>query len=525
MNNRKGMKNKAMALLAIMMVLAITFTVGGVALADESEGRGGETLSFSYLRPVWGAATYVADGAYEQALSEYANIDVDVQIIPVTEYDTKVKTIVAGGSIPDVMWAVGPSDSFWRDMEDQGAFISIDELLDTHPTVKSTVSDSVWEQMRNPNDGKIYFLPRTIAADVPFFLYYRKDLFDAQGIAEPTTIDELTSALEVIRDAYPDIVPITVGNGGLEWMYKDLATSFGTTVGGWVASEEDANLIIPATITENYENFIFWMQKLRSENLLDAEAGINPDSSFGKNKFKAGLAAAYPGGYPDYIEITAALAEVDPEAEVGIMQPLVGPTGIQGGTRTSYPVDRGMYFSASSDVIEQFFDFLEWYLTDGSEFRLYGVEGEMYTVEDGKYNVIADDDRSEDYKSTQVEPLTFIGLPDEQLDWEGTWRPQFETYGISDKFDYWYNKFMDYCEVRYPDYLSPTVQSATSIEIGTQIYEATIGSVYGSIFLDVTGTLDEYKTAVNDWLENGGQTIIDEINAAQTDKSKPSYGE
>lgn len=523
MKNYFGKKNRTLALLIAVIMLIATMMTGATAFADE--GRGGETISFSYLRPVWGPATFVEGGAYEKALFAYANIDVDVQIIPVIEYDAKVKTIAAGGSFPDVMWASGPADPFWRDLEDQGAFMSIDELLETHPTVKATVSDSVWNQMRNPSDGKIYFLPRTIASDVPFFMIYRKDLFDAQNIAEPATIDELTAALETIHEAYPDIVPTTVGMGGLEWMYKDLATSFGTAVGGWVASGDQADTIVPANTTEKYMDFAFWMQELRAKGLLDAEAGINPDVNAGKNKFKAGLAAAYPGGYPDFIEVSVALAETNPQAEVAIMQPLAGPNGDMGGTRTTYPMDRGMYFSSSSDVIADFFDFLEWWLTDGSEFRLHGVEGEMYTMEDGKYVTITGDALKPDFESTQIEPLTFIGLPAEQLDWEGYWRPLFESNGIGDKFDYWYDMFMAYCQVRYPDYLSPTVQSPTSVEIGTQIYEATIGSVYGSVFLDVTGTWEQYQAQVQEWLARGGQTIIDEINAAQTDKSKPTYGE
>ncbi len=493
--------------------------------ADTQAGRGGELLSFSYLRPVWGPATFVAGGEYEKALFQYANIDAEVQIIPVMEYDAKVKTIVSGGNLPDVMWAAGPADPFWRDLENQGAFKSLDELLDSHPTVKANVSESVWNQMRNPDDGKIYFLPRSIASDVPFFTYYRKDWFDAQGIAEPTTIDELNQALEKIKNAYPSAVPMTVGMGGFEWMFKDLGTSFGCTVGGWVPSADDANTIVPAFLSAEQKSYFFWLQDLRKGGLLDPEVGINPDTNHGKAKFMAGTAAAYPGGYPDFIEITAALKKTDPSAEVAIMAPLTGPTGIQGGTRTSYPVDRGMYFSVKSEVTEEFFDFLEWWFTDGTDFRRYGVEGEMYTVTDGKKVSIPDADRKDDFKSPQLEPLNFMGLVEEELDFEGTWRPAFVSNGIEDKFDYWLAKFQKYCEVRYPDYLSPTVQSKTNAELGAQIWESTMSTAYGAVLLDVNGTEAQYDEQAKAWLAQGGQAIIDEFNAAQADKSKPNYGE
>ena len=35
--------------------------------------RGGDPVSFTYLRPTWGPATYTKDGAYERKLEEHGN--------------------------------------------------------------------------------------------------------------------------------------------------------------------------------------------------------------------------------------------------------------------------------------------------------------------------------------------------------------------------------------------------------------------------------------------------------------------
>ena len=533
-SQRSGRTGKIVRGAAVLLasLMASTLVLGGCSggggdteskLPAVEGGRGGQTLKFTYLRPVWGAATYVKGGAYEKAFEEYANVDIDVQIIPVTEYDGKVKTIVAGGNLPDVMWAAGPADVYWRELEEQGAFADIDKMLDAHPEVKNKVSDTVWQWMRNPDDNKTYFLPNTVAAEAPFLTYYRKDWFEAQNIPEPTTIGELEEALKKIKTAYPDAVPITVGMGGLEWMFKDLATSFGATVSGWVPSEADANVLVPYTTTKACENYFFWLQDLRRSELLDAEAGLNPDTTFGETKFITGKAAVIPNVYNRYTVMAAALKKNDPNAEIGILPPLKGPDGIQGGTRMSSPYDRGLYFSATSKVTEQFFEFWEWYLTDGSDFRRFGVEGEMYKVVDGKKITIPDDERKEDFKNSQVEPLSFLSTAEEQLDFENIWKPTFEANGLADQYDYWYQRFQEYCEVQYPDYLNPTVRSKTSEEKGGQIYNATIGAVYGSILLNVEGTRKEYQDAVADWLERGGQQIIDEINAGQPDKSKPNF--
>jgi ABC-type glycerol-3-phosphate transport system substrate-binding protein len=375
--------------------------------------------------------------------------------------------------------------------------------------------------MKN-SDGSTYFLPRTIASVVPFFTYYRQDWFEAQGIAEPKTIDELNEALAKIKKAYPDASPITVGLGGFEWMFKDLGTSFGCSVGSWVPDAKDPGKIVPSFGSKEQEDYFFWLQDLRRKGLLDPEVGVNPDVSHGKQKFMSGRAAAYPGGYPDFIEISSALKKSDPNAKVGIISPLTGPTGIKGGTRTVYPVDRGIYFSSKSDKTKDFFTFLEWWLTAGTQFRRYGVEGKTYKVVDGKNVSIPDAEREDAYKATQIEPLTFIDLPQEQLDFEN-WRGSFQGAGIEDKFDYWVGKFNEYSAVRFPDYLSPTVVSQTNKEIGAQIWEGAMAPAYGSVLLDTKTDKAAYEAAYKKWLDQGGSKIIDEINAAQTDKSKPNY--
>lgn len=70
----------------------------------------------------------------------------------------------------------------------------------------------------------------------------------------------------------------------------------------------------------------------------------------------------------------------------------------------------------------------------------------------------------------------------------------------------------------------PTVASETSNEIGAQLSEAYLASYWpAGIVLNANVTRDEYMAAVQGWLDAGGQTIIDEINAQQTDRSMPSY--
>lgn len=318
---------------------------------------------------------------------------------------------------------------------------------------------------------------------------------------------------------------MTVGNGEVRWMFKDLATSFGAVINTWQPSKEDPNTLISSFSTEEQKEYLFWLQKMRSRGLLDAEADLNPDFSHGKQKFMTGKAACYPGGYPDMLEIYPQLLANDPDAEIGIMSPLTGPDGTKGGLRVNFPVDRGMYFNASlsAEKIEKIFDFLEWTLTDGHDLYYYGIEDKMCVVNaDGTKSKIPESMREDAYKNAQVEPLKFLSRREDLVDF-ADYEDQFEALGLGQYYENWRAKWDEYCANKYYDYLVPTVKSETNTKIGSQIQESCLNSTFGAVILSPDVTKKQYDDAVSAWLAAGGQDIIDEFNAAQTDKTKPTY--
>jgi len=516
------MKKNAKKLVALLLVLVMVLPM--VACTPKDNTGNGDTLEFSYLRPVWGAATYTPDGPYELAIEEAANVKINAQIVPVTEYDAKAKLIISTKDFPDVMWALGPVDVSWREIEDQGAFYPLNELLDSHPAVKATVSEDIWEMMRN-EDGNIYFLPNTTSSEIPFFMYYRKDWLEELNIEEPKTIAELEACLEAVKEAKPGVIPMTVGLGASRWMFKDVGTAFGAVMNSWQPSPEDPNTLIPSFMTEGQKDYIFWLQDMYERELLDPDTDLNPDTSHGKNKFMTSRAFCYPGGYPDMIELYSSLLQSEPDAEIGVMGPFTGPNGIQGGLRVNFPVDRGMYFNTAlpKEKITAIFDFLEWTLTDGFNLCYYGIEGKQCTKnEDGSFSKIPDAKREDAYKSTQVEPLSFLNHQDYLVDF-ADYKSQFEQLGIGDKYQYWYDSFQKYCENKFYDYLVPTNKSETNAKLGSQLEENYLNQTMASVILDANVTRAFYDRAAEAWRKAGGQAIMDEFNAVQKDKSKPNY--
>ncbi|MBB6670853.1 extracellular solute-binding protein [Cohnella nanjingensis] len=496
---------------------------GETATAKQQTDSKEKTVKFSYVRPVWGAATYTKGGAYEKEMFKQANAEIDVQIIPVTEYDQKIMTIIASGDIPDVFWAAGPTDKKFKDMQDQGAFLKINEYLDKYPAIKEAVPQSVWDTLTD-DKGNIYFIPNVSNPLIPIFMYYRQDIFENLGIPEPKTVKELEDALVKIKQSDSKMIPLT-GQDTI-WGLGALSTSFGFTQFGWgPATGEDKdnpNTIVPFYLAKGMKEYYFYLKKLRSNGLLDKEFLMAKNWDHAKQKFTSGQAAVLGINWGYGPEIYSTLKKTHPEAKIGILPPLEGPDGAMGGMRPFGAWDRGMYINAKMDDPDGFFRFLNWTLTEGSDFRRYGIEGKTYEVVDGKKMPLADDRTEADYKIGQIEPLKFLQPMSEALDWD-TIEATYEGSGVGEAFADAKAKFKEYNAVQYPDYRNYTIFSPLEVEQGAQLYTDYLQSVIDGAIINDKVTEKEWDAAIDKYLKAGGQKIVDEVNELQKNKSKPKY--
>lgn len=484
------------------------------AAIPEVTPREGDVVQFSYLRPTWGPATFTGNGPFQQQLQELGKVEIEVQIIPVIDFDTRINTVLASGDLPDVMWGGGPAQQIWKDAQDQGAFAPINQYLDQFPAVKDAVPQSFWDLLTDEN-GDIFFIPNLIYPVVPFFIFYRQDVFDAAGIAEPTNLDEFVAACEALS-ANPDMSPLTMG---YTWHAKDFATVWDFAEFGWQPSPEDENHIVPWFTQDAQIDMHFWFQDMYGRQLLDQNYGINPEPNLSDDRFKGGQSAIALANWASFAEFQTNLRQIDPNAVVGVMDPLSDTAG----TRMVFPIDRGFYIAASYDNAEGFFDFINWTLTGGTTLRRYGIEGEMYTVEDGAPVPIPDTGRQSAYQGPQVEPLTFLAPMSEKLDWAAIQR-NYEGAGIGDQFEYVKGKFETYGGNEFYDYRNTMIISPTEGENGSRLYEDYLRSTIDAVIINADVNREDWEAAVQEWRGAGGDDIISEVNELQEDKSEPDYG-
>jgi hypothetical protein len=483
-------------------------------------------VKFSYLRPVWGPATHQKGADYELELFKRANVEIESQIIPVFDYDTKHAVQVAGGSQPDVMWLSSPTYGPDYDMIQQGAFLALDDLLAKYPDVKGAIADGLWDMLASP-DGKHYFFPMPLSNWVPFPIYYRVDVFKELGITEPETIDDLVAALKVIKEKKPDMVPLTAHEYS-QWYFQNVAAAFAYNW-GWTADPADANpdnpaKIVPGSITPGNKDFLAWLQMLRKEALIDPDYMVAQGMK-GVDKFNAGTAAVMVGhwmGLPDWL---AELKKNVPEADVSFLKQLKGPNGTMGAFTLS-GFDRGFAIaSKAKDKADDIFKFLNWVFTEGYDFMTYGVEGKTYTLDaEGNKIGIPDSERETGWKGDNIEPFGFVPKSSDVIPgFRQTWKDIYNIYkarGFEDKMPMVRKMFEDSAANAQQNYNRNTF-SATGAKKGGQLSEQYLRPMQEKIIIDPTVSLDTWDEAVKNWLDNGGNDIIKEINEAQKDKSKP----
>jgi len=179
---------------------------------------------------VWGGASNIPIFKQLIAMFEAQHPDVRVQLISVADYMnyvTKLETLVAGGSAPDVIMI---SPGVGTDFTLMGALADLNPYMEADPDVSP--DDFIPIVLKTLSyEGQQYALPKDFGVDV---LYYNKNAFDAAGLDHPDdtwTWDTLLSAAKTltVRDDSGRVVQWGWTDSALNmwpWIWQNGGTVF-----------------------------------------------------------------------------------------------------------------------------------------------------------------------------------------------------------------------------------------------------------------------------------------------------------
>lgn len=176
---------------------AVTPAAAPSAAVGSEEAAGGEPVTITYF-------TFSASPDHMDALGEMVaafeaanpGVKVQVETAPFDQYFTKLQTLIAGGTAPDV---------FELNYENFISYASKDVLLDMTPLADAEAgfADRFYPLAYGAfnRNGQQYGLPQSFSNVV---LFYNKDLFDAAGVEYPTaewTWQEELAAAQKLTDS------------------------------------------------------------------------------------------------------------------------------------------------------------------------------------------------------------------------------------------------------------------------------------------------------------------------------------
>ncbi|MEV0803637.1 sugar ABC transporter substrate-binding protein [Kribbella sp. NPDC050281] len=115
-----------------------------------------------------------------QAFEKESGTKVTIQPAVTTEYDTKMRTLIAGGSPPDVMRI---NDDFVRGFSTQGALLDLNPYIEKDKLDTSAFAKETYEFPKQPDGSHTAW----VLGYEPRLIFYNADLFKQAGVPLPPT--------------------------------------------------------------------------------------------------------------------------------------------------------------------------------------------------------------------------------------------------------------------------------------------------------------------------------------------------
>ena len=95
---------------------------------------------------------------------EYANADIEYEIIPWADYQTKLNLLLASGKYPDIVHTAYNENI--TDVESKGAFVNLLPYYENSETVQKVIDkDFFMEKAKNNTTGEYYYMPMSTSGD------------------------------------------------------------------------------------------------------------------------------------------------------------------------------------------------------------------------------------------------------------------------------------------------------------------------------------------------------------------------
>ncbi len=337
-----------------------------------------------------------------KTIEEELGIKLDCNPYEADVWKTQLSLMMVDDTLPDLLLIAKISTSDARKMGEDGYLLDLSQYLDIMPNLSKLLEENPNYAMTHMDEnGRIYGIGnvrRAESSNALTEIYVSKADMEKYGfdLAELSTTEGFYNALKKIKETDPDRIPFTLTFGQnrgqrTEWTIRNAfgvhSTSHSTI---WQADENGKVQLMD--ISDEYREYLRYMNKLYEEGLLDNESFIQTNDELGDkmtngkavfvNSWSMQTSLGRDGSWVnDYEVITGMTSEFVDHATYAMMNPVTNEVRVAVNANTKYP--------------EAICRLLDYTLSDeGALLFGSGVEGETYDlVEDEVGNQIVNYDK------------------------------------------------------------------------------------------------------------------------------------
>lgn len=186
--------------------------------------------------------------------------------------EEKLNTMIVSDNLPDVIFT--DRGATVERLVKAGKLVALDDYYEKYPNFKKYVKESTLNLLRS-EDGKIYQIPNWYTSGTfgNGGWMVNKDIYNELGRPALETFDDLYQYLLQVRDKYPNVVPLEVGEkgAGLEIMYggfKEDSTSKNISLMGYPEGDK----LVSIYEDPAFEELMLYVNKLFRERLITQDA-------------------------------------------------------------------------------------------------------------------------------------------------------------------------------------------------------------------------------------------------------------
>lgn len=342
-----------------------------------------------YVNATWWDATFGED-IVTKKIAEDTNVTINF----VVGDDTNLNTYFAGEDLPDVITLFDSSSSAAKTASEWA--MPLQDLADAYDPYFYEVVPTETLNWMTLEDGKAYGCPGYFSAEKDYDESYydtvypqqaflmRKDVYEALGEPDMSTPESFMEALGKIKEEFPALIPL--GFNAMTTSDGSLGSSFQNLIG--IPLLDENNNWYDRQMDEDYLNWIETLNQAYNKGYISDDSFSDDGDAFNEKIQVGKYACVIAGGVVNMNQSIQALYASDPEASyiavegpkssIEGREPIYSNAGLGGWTVS--------YITKNCKNPERAIELFTYLMSDyGEIITFFGIEGETYTVQDGKY--------------------------------------------------------------------------------------------------------------------------------------------